>query len=38
LNEALFSMDARVKPAHDESRTTAADIRATFDLASTQRH
>jgi hypothetical protein len=26
LNEALFSMDARVKPAHDESRTTAADI------------
>jgi hypothetical protein len=23
LNEALFSMDARVKPAHDELRTTA---------------
>jgi hypothetical protein len=22
LNEALFSMDARVKPAHDELRTT----------------
>jgi hypothetical protein len=25
LNESLFPMDARVKPAHDELRTTAAD-------------
>ena len=25
FNESLFPMDARVKPAHDESRTTAAD-------------
>jgi tripartite-type tricarboxylate transporter receptor subunit TctC len=27
-NEALFSMDARVKPAHDRSRTTVAGIHA----------
>jgi len=25
FNVSLFPMDARVKPAHDESRTTAAD-------------
>jgi len=25
FNESLFPMNARVKPAHDEPRTTAAD-------------
>jgi hypothetical protein len=26
FDEALFSMDARVKPGHDKSRTAAAGI------------